>query len=262
MENHSSHATHVRDIAIIGGVVAGVILAPYLLPAMGWGTLSVAQDALSALHSLSEGSGLAALATQAVSHIPLIGETLAKGGFFNAFMSGGMGLAAVFGYDMLPDNKVIRALGKMVKYGLLATSALTALPATLTGISNGLIYLANEFGGAELAQSVAEMVAHTIGTIPFSDAIVRGTTTAAGLLPHLATCGLAFFASGTAFATDELIHSSNLSETQKQNVITQFASMDKDQKLATLRKLHNKGYHGAHVHDGVLTFNDHLLMSH
>lgn len=261
MENQNQHAAHIQNIAIIGGVVAGVILAPYVLPALGLGTFSVAQGALTALHTFTEGSGLAALATQAISHIPLVGASLAKGGFFNAFMSGGMGLAAVFGYEMLPNNSIVRGLGKMVKYGLLATSALIALPATITGISNGLIYLASEFGGAGLAQSVAEIVAHTLGTIPFSEAAVHGASTVAGLMPHLATCGLAFFGAGAAFGADEWLSSSSLSEHQKHSLISKFTTMSKDQKLGTLRKLHGMGYHGAHVHDGVLTFNDHLSMA-
>lgn len=187
----------------LGGVMAGAafIAAPHVLPVLGAGTSDMAQDAMFQLHNRVAGSGLAGLVNQGLAAVPLIGERLADGGWFNAVASGVVGIGGVLLGRSLHDdraNKPRYTLGSAIQYAALATSALIALPTVLTAISSGLIYAAMLTGGnnpspetvATISQFIGS-VGDSVGTIGNRAGGLVGLSGAAAMTPHFFTCGVA-----------------------------------------------------------------------
>jgi hypothetical protein len=79
--------------------------------------------------------------------------------------------------------------GKVIKWAGLATSALISLPSILTGVTNGLIYLASEYLSPAAGTAILPNILETVGHLPYPDMFKSGLTGAAASLPHLLTCG-------------------------------------------------------------------------
>ena len=202
MLNHSAHSvtnnhdstvsTALSALAIGGIVVAGsIMLAPHVLPSLGYGSGAMAEEAMWALH---DGSGIAGrLNSEFVAAIPFIGGKLAEGGFFNAITTGIIGIGGVMLGDSIGQKEngesSIR-LGKFIKYGALITSALVALPTVLTAIGSGLIFLSTLSSDVTFASSyMIPWVRDTIGTMAGPDHPMMGLLGFTAAIPHFITCG-------------------------------------------------------------------------
>lgn len=189
-ENHP----WLRPVTI--GVVAGagaLLLAPAVLPMLGFGTSQMASQAIASVHSINAtGSGLAGIINSALASIPGIGASLAEGRSFTAIASGAIGFGGIIAgkYLQKKDDGTSKVnWGKLIKNTALITSVLIALPSILAGLSVGLVFLAHVFGGNALASSVATATYKTLGSISASQ---MGTSLAAGsfaAVPHVITCG-------------------------------------------------------------------------
>lgn len=188
-------APWLKPLALGTVAAAGaVILAPYLLPALGLGTENMALQSINAVHGETGGAGLAGLLNDAMAAIPGIGGELAQGGTFTAFASGAVGIGGILlGNHVRKKESGGRAfsMGRLIRTASLITSALIALPSILTGISIGMVYLAAALGDTALASSVAGVLYNTLGAMGTA---LQGPNLASGAfaaLPHIASCGAA-----------------------------------------------------------------------
>lgn len=207
--SHSDHSDHTLHYLALGGslVTGAIILAPYALPALGIGS---ADDALMIFERVcgqsDTGSGIASTLNNHLTNIPVIGPSIANGGYEAAGITGSIGIGGyVLGKTLEKTQSGEEDInwGKIIRYGALATSALIALPALLTGINMGLTYLALAFSGAALASLTADSLNETIGTIGKTAAEKAGLSGGAALIPHLLTCGASFFPTIGAFFINE-----------------------------------------------------------
>ncbi len=202
--DHTAHRRQRRALIIGGLCLAGIILAPHLLPALHIG-LSAAPTAFADCFPLPSidpltglatsgiaGDGMAAWAANALSHVPLIGAELAKGGWMNALVSGAVGLGGVLlgGYlEQREDGTTGFQWGKLIRNVALATSLFVTIPALFPAVSMGLVFL-----GATLlpfaGPGLTTFFTSTLGTLATSTSPTFGLGTAGFVLPHLATCGL------------------------------------------------------------------------
>jgi hypothetical protein len=190
-QEHKNHQL-LRTLAISTAIVAGaVILAPYVLPALGIGDSALAAQALSAMHGNGLGNGLAGALNGVISGIPLIGGELAKNGFLSAATSGIIGIGGVMlGHYIQQKEDGTKAIswGKLVATASLLTSALIALPSVLTGLSVGIVYMCAAFSGVALASKAVGVMAKTLGSVGSMNAANLGLTGALASLPHLLAC--------------------------------------------------------------------------
>jgi hypothetical protein len=189
-------------LALGGAAIAtGIILMPYIAPAIGLGSIDIAESTLFGMHNITEGTGAAGMLNGVVASIPLIGTELAKGGLTSIAATAITGLGGVLlGDRMSQGHKPEDGIdwGRVIRWAGLATSALIALPAVLTGISNGVVYMVNEATasgfisfeyGAELVNNAIGM----IGVLPYQEPMNMGLSGVAATLPHLITCGATMF---------------------------------------------------------------------
>ncbi len=180
-------------------VAGAVVLAPYVLPAVGLGSSDLALEALTALHGcVGLGSGLANAINIGLSAIPLVGPTLEEGGLISAAASGIIGIGGVLLGKFIEkkhDGKTGINWGRVIKVGALLTSALIAMPSILTGMTVGLVYLSAAFSGGNvsLATEAGAFLAKTMGVAGAHDVTAIGWSGAVAALPHLLTCGGALF---------------------------------------------------------------------
>lgn len=209
-DNHNTphHEHSVSHYLALGGalVTGSIILAPYVLPMVGVGSVEDTQTAFNDVCGASKtGSGFAGSLNESFKHIPVIGENLASGGFFTTAITAGIGIG---GYALgkkieeTHDGESIN-WGKIIRYGALVTSALIALPALLTGVNMGLTYIALAASGAALASVAAETLNDSIGTIGQTAAHSSGLSGGMALIPHLLTCGASFFPAIGSFFINE-----------------------------------------------------------
>lgn len=194
--NHDDHeqsskvSNALTALAIGGAVVGGaVMLAPHVLPALGYGSPELASYSLNMLH---ESSGIAGGINEMLGAVPFIGSRLAEGGFFNAITTGIIGVGGVMLGDLVgqdKDNKTAVNIGKAIRYGALATSALIALPTVLTAIGAGIIFLSTLGGDAVMSSGIVEMVNNSIGSMAGGEHPMMGMSGLAAAVPHLLTCG-------------------------------------------------------------------------
>lgn len=204
--DHPDHTLHY--LALGGALVTGsIILAPYALPMVGIGT---ADDALAVFERVcgqsAAGSGAAGALNASIAEIPMIGPSIASGGFGTAAITGSIGIGGyALGHALEKKHAGSDAInwGKVIRYSALATSALIALPALLTGINMGLTYLTLALSGAALASMTANLLTDTIGTIGKTAAENSGLSGGVALLPHLLTCGASFFPTVGSFFVNE-----------------------------------------------------------
>ncbi len=174
-------------------LAGGIIAAPYALPAIGVGDAMWAEKAISAVCGSGASTGLAGGLNELLAQTPVIGESLAQNGWANVGVIATVGIGGstiASRLEKSPPEQSGFPWGKLVRYTALATSMLVALPSILTGISAGLVYLAAEAGGAEIASQVLTHLSGTLGTVGSASTIASaGLGIAAS--SHLLTCGLA-----------------------------------------------------------------------
>jgi hypothetical protein len=198
--DHSQHTSDTSDAtkwlkrAAIGTalVTGAVVLAPYVLPAVGIGDSLLTEEAMLAMHGSGLGNGLAGTINTALNEVPVIGSTLVSGGFVTAAASmsvsvGGMLLGQYV--DKHNDGTSNIRWGRIIATAALATSALIAMPSLLTGISVGLVYLTAVTSGVEAASSMVAAMSSTLGSVSaLGMGSVSGAAGAAVALPHMLTC--------------------------------------------------------------------------
>lgn len=183
------------------GAAGAIIAAPYVLPMLGIGDAETAQSAIDLFHTHGAntvgGPGLAGLLNKGLAQVPLIGQSLAAGGWGNIAATGIIGIGGMLLANWLEKRETAGQFhwSKVIRYTSLATSALIALPAVLTGISIGMTFLFSllplttrfmndvVIAGLSAITGSANMEAVTSGTSGFF----------AATLPHLISCGLGFF---------------------------------------------------------------------
>jgi|GEM_PF-727210 len=229
--DHNEHAESdfdkwLKRIAIGTALITGaVVLSPYILPLLGVGGDAAADIADSVFLATQcndgLGSGIAGFINSGLNAIPLIGESLAKGGLAASLTSGAIGIGGVLLGSFMEkkdDGNNGVNWGKVIRYGALITSALIGMPAILSGISAGVFYLAKLALEPTVAQSVLTFMSGTFGSIGFSGsmtAIAGGTSTALSFgLSHLLTCGSAIIPTVAAWFMGG---SSDKPESQSQN---------------------------------------------
>ncbi len=197
MAEHAHHAEHeghsLWPLAVLG-TVGAVVAAPFLLPALGVGSEDAASIATTAFHShdLTQSSGLAGLVARGISHIPLIGESLAAGGLATILTSGIVGVGGLFlsGWLKKREHEGDFPWSKVIRYGALATSMLVSLPALLTGIGIGLTFLANFFiSDQHVMGGFMDGLAASLGTAPMAHMAGSSGSAVAAMLPHILGCG-------------------------------------------------------------------------
>jgi hypothetical protein len=183
----------LRRIAIGTALAAGtVIIAPYILPALGVGSSEMLEESILALHATGLGSGAAGSINGLLAAIPVIGETLATNGYVSAAASAAIGIGGVLlgrYMETREDGSRRFRWGKAIKTAALLTSAMIALPSVLTGISTGIVFLSAAFSGAALASEAVAIMTETLGSVGTSSMAVSGLSGAALTVPHLFTCG-------------------------------------------------------------------------
>lgn len=182
----------------IGGMAVGaaVILAPHILPAIGIGSVDMAEESMFILHTSAEagGTGVAGALNRSLAAVPLIGEKLAAGGLFNAAATATVGIGGVLLGNFIAkreDGSKRIKWGNVIKYAALATSAMIALPTVLTALSTGLIFLSTLGSNIDFALSVISTVDKTLGTAGVLDNALMGFSGVAAVIPHFLTCGVA-----------------------------------------------------------------------
>jgi hypothetical protein len=185
------HALPVIGLGL-GVATAAVMLAPTILPLLGVGDSELAQEAVLVMHGTGLGSGFAGQVNQLLNSVPYIGETLSQASFKTAGIVGATGIGGYllgkFIEKRESDNSF--SLGKTIRYASLATSALIALPAALTSIGVGIVYLAATLSGPELANQAIDFFIQTTGVTGEAGVAAAGLSGIAATLPHLLTCGV------------------------------------------------------------------------
>ena len=187
---HAKHLRQRRAMLITGLIVAGIVLAPHILPAMGIGELAV-DTALNSCTGLSAtGTGIAGFASNALSHVPLIGAQLMTGGWANSVVSGVVGVGGTLLGNYLEkkeDGKTGIKWGSVIRTLAITTSIFVALPALFPAISMGVTYLAAMI--LPNAVPIGNFLASTLGSLgaaaPTETALGAGSL----MLPHLLSCG-------------------------------------------------------------------------
>ena len=231
-EHHHASNHHTISPWLIGtiGVLGAVILAPYALPLLGIGDAS---DAESIMHGIgghatkatettteNMGSGAAGAIARTISSIPVIGSMLfsdtpitlpglgwvvSSGSIATIAFTSGISLGGVALSKWLETKEEKQpasgvAWSKLVRYAALSTSMLVALPSILSGISVGVAFLSMAMGGYNAANHAILALRDTLGATSMSDATMSGASALFGTtLPHLFSCGGAFFLSVLPF---------------------------------------------------------------
>ena len=187
--------SHWLSRLVFGGALlsAGIVLAPYVLPAIGIGSAEVAEETMFVLHGCIDtgGTGLAGFLNRGIAQLPLVGSSLAAGGLATALTSGGIGFGGLLLSHLLEKREPQGTRfhwSKVIRYAALATSALIAMPALLTGLSVGVSFLATLTGNYEFILSTVGLMSKTLGVAGGMGAMTELSGLAA-VAPHFFTCG-------------------------------------------------------------------------
>lgn len=151
-------------------------------------------------------TGLAETSGNLLSHVPLIGSELAKGGMTNAVVSGIVGVGGrILGNYMNKNDDGSSSIrwGNVIKTATLVTSLLVASPAIFTALSMGVTAIGIGSGLVEIGKGQAFEIMQSatkfFGTTGYLNTSgMLGSLGAIG--PHLATCiAPVVAASGTLF---------------------------------------------------------------
>ncbi len=211
------HANHglLTNLLLGGGlVVAAVVAAPFAMYGMdALGLINVedigsnvgwADTFITQLCSTETATGLAATSGNVLSHIPLIGGELAKGGLVAAVTSGVIGIGGrILGNYVAKNDDGSSSIrwGSVIKTAALVTSLLVASPAIFTAISMGITAISLGTGLVDPAmQSATEMLTKVTSFFGSTGNLdTSGTLGALGAVgPHLVTCATPIIAAGGA----------------------------------------------------------------
>lgn len=204
--SHHSGMSLGNKLALATAALAGgIIIAPYIPIALGMDDHLLAEKSLNALCGTGQATGLAGSLKDMLIHVPLIGESLAQGGWTNvaAVTATGMGghfLAKAAAHYHTDTTGI--CWSKVIRYSALAATMLIALPSILTGISAGLVYLSAILSDTELASQTLSFMKDTLGTTGTTSALA-GVAGLAATAPHLLTCGLSLFPATLPFLMQE-----------------------------------------------------------
>lgn len=276
---HHHHMSLSTKLALGGAAItAGIIVAPYVLPALGISSGMAAEESLFLLHNETVGAGLAGTIGNALSAIPGIGSSLAQGGWFNIAATASTGIGGVLLGNWMSKNHKGKPgfdWGKAVKWAGLATSALIALPSILTGITNGIVFLASEFLPSVEATEIINQVAQTVGYTSYPDIFKSGLSGVAASLPHLLTCGssivplvagiganevtrpsdyVALDTKGNPLPADDKNH--NISKTEQQ-LVDEYNNATPAKKIILKREILAQGYDPDFHADGTVHLHKH-----
>lgn len=197
----------MRGISLAGFASAGLALAPVLaqqfFPIGNGNPIGMAAANAISNCSTNDPTGWAALASQAVSYVPLIGAELATGGFL------AMGVAATLALGGMWLAKYVEKhakegdfpWGKVIRWASLATSILISLPAILPAIGMGLNFISQAMnfpGGDPGLNHVADVIGKLGEKGAFSGTAMAGNGVLLGLM-HMLTCALPLGLTGFLF---------------------------------------------------------------
>ena len=210
--NASSLATHQRHVNpwLLGGAwgMVGVALAPYVLPLLGVGGASDAEDIMHFIGGHGEdagfGAGLAGGLQRIISNIPFVGGALTSSelvtipGLSISVASGALvsiAAAAVIGYGGVKlaqwlekregNGPNVFHWSKVIRRVALSTSIFISLPSILSGVSVGITFLASLVNATWSNNTIIAMK-ETLGATSMNMGATGGL---ASILPHLITCG-------------------------------------------------------------------------
>lgn len=220
--------TCVKWLTVGTALAAGaVIIAPYVLPALGMGGGEDIGTIMSALHNnpAVAGEGLAGFINKGLGAIPLIGETIAEGSLKTALISGALGAGGMIlnRYLGKRDNgSHYVKWGKVLATSAMVASALIALPTVLTGITAGLTFLASAVDNG-LASEALTVLRKTIGYAN-SESLASASLSGASLaVPHLLTCGAGAVPAILSFGLKHAGDDHTKSHTPSQNALPPLA---------------------------------------
>lgn len=184
--------------------VGALIAAPYVLPALGIGTTAAATAATDAFHAhnIAEGTGVAGFLAGGISHIPLVGASLAAGGWATVAASSVIGLGGILLSNWLKNREHEGDFpwSKIIRYTALGTSMLISLPSLLTGIAISTTFLANFLiDDPATMHTLISGLSSTLGSASMEHMASSGGIFAT-LLPHLLSCGFPLITAGAAFS--------------------------------------------------------------
>lgn len=141
-----------------GGIaLAGLALTPVIGSAFGGDVGRAASDAIT-FCTTGPGKGFAQAASGGIS--PLLGTTVAAGGWATALLSGGLAISGLWLANYVDKHTSEGAFrwGSVIRWAALGTSILIALPALLPAISMGLLFIGSLLGPPNLVTSAASMI--------------------------------------------------------------------------------------------------------
>lgn len=201
-----SHMSTSQKV-LLGVSTLGVVLAaaPFVLPALGVGMEipggTLEQAIAFTTCTTGNPTGLAGLSAQVLSQVPLVGETLAKGGLWNGIGAGAIAIAGTISANRMKEksqNKSVFSWHGLVRTATLATSALVAAPALLQAITMGVHYLAllagnSLYGDVTYFNNVIIFAQEGIGKLGIQGASAGASalSTTSALVPHIISCGVA-----------------------------------------------------------------------
>lgn len=213
MNDESPHSHHDNSSSryLLAGIATtgAVILAPYVLPAIGIGSYTSTDNLLGICSRAS--SGLASIIHDGIQSIPSLGANLLQAGWQSSLALGAIGVGGVLLGNYLEkhyDKKGHIPWGKIIKYTALATTILIALPSILSGLSIGISFLASLANNPGFSKGVLDFAQSTFGMISNAGLPSVGAGIA-GLIPHLLTCGAALLpTAGAIFLSNRSSHES------------------------------------------------------
>jgi hypothetical protein len=234
----SNHSLHRWELGLVA-TAAAVISAPFVGPLVNFGDPALASRVANICGTAS--GGLAQGIEGLLSSTPLIGGMLVGFGWGPSIISGIIGIGGVMLGDYIHrhyDKKGQIQWGTIIKYAALTTSFLIALPSVLSGISMGLVFLAEAgatlFNGSLSGYEASAWARKALeGTIGFSGFTHTDPTGLAGLAPHLFTCGRALLPLGsTYFTARSQRHADERGEYEIRLVSTDTPQKDKPYEVA------------------------------
>lgn len=196
-EEDRSHGAieHAAMNVLTGAGIAGAGLA--VLPIIGGLFPSTSGAGVASALTFSwcglGATGWAEGAQGMVKAIPGVGETLAAGGWAAIGASAGLVLGGLMLGKYIDERTPKGGFpwGSVVRWGLLATSALIAAPMILSGVSMGLMFLSNLLPAAGAIGGALSAAAATVGTVGASAMLPASTMAATGAgmsMLHALTC--------------------------------------------------------------------------
>lgn len=199
MSRTHKHGWSLGDKLTLGtaALAGGIILSPYLLPAIGIGE-DWAMQVFSQTCGSGDPTGLAGALNEMLEKIPIVGETLAGGGWGTAAAVGGIGVGGYLlsrAMEKGEDGENRFHLSDIIRKTAMATSMLIALPSILTGISMGVVFLSALLSNDAqfVSETIIPAVKDTLGVTGSAQTLAASGAGLAASASHLLSCGLSLF---------------------------------------------------------------------